>query len=99
MTDYAVAADEVGVYQKTLVADTVDKVTIDRDCERVEVYGDGTAAIYFTVDKTVPTVEGAHTYELPALPASRTVVVPTSGDTEVRLISAGTPKYSVSEDK
>jgi hypothetical protein len=96
VANHTVAADEVGAYNKQLAAATADKVTFGGDVDQVEVFGDGTAAIYFTVDKTVPVVEGAHTYELPnGLPSSRVVSVPTAGDTEVRLISAGTPHYSV----
>lgn len=99
MANYTVADDEVGAYNNQLTASAVDKVTFDDDLDQVEVFGDGSAAIYFTVDQTDPTVEGAHAYELPAgFPSSRVVTVPTAGKTEVRLISAGTPHYSVNRE-
>ena len=97
MASYAVAASEVGVHDKALVAATVDTVTFDRDCDEVEVIADGAAAVYFTVDGSAPTVAGNNTHVLPAgAVGRRRVVVPTSGDTVVKLISSGTPRYSVS---
>lgn len=97
MATYTVAAGEIGVYAKTLAANTVDTVTISRQHDPVEVWTDGTAAVYFTVDGSAPTVGGNTTYEVPAgSPAVRDgVQVPASGNTVVKLISAGTPKYSV----
>lgn len=98
MASYSVSASEHGAYAKTLVASTVDTVTFDKDVDTVEVVSDGSAAIYVTVDGSTPTVAGAATYELPAdAIAVRRIVVPTSGDTVVKLISSGTPVYSVAE--
>lgn len=97
MASYTVAASEVGVHDKALVASTADTVTIDRDCNEVEVIADGSADLYFTVDGTTPTVAGQNTHRLPTgAVGRRTVVVPTAGDTVVKLISSGTPRYSVS---
>lgn len=104
MASYAVAQAEIGVYQKTLAAATVDTVTITRDpvAERgirpgVRVWADGTAAVYFTVDGSAPTVAGNNTYELPAgSPVSMLVEGAAPGNVVVKLISAATPKYSVS---
>lgn len=94
--DHAVAANEVGVNNKTLVAATEDKVTFDRDCSTVEVVGDGTAAIYFTTDGSAPVAGANNSYELLAGGImARQEEVRTAGDTVVRLISAGTPKYNV----
>lgn len=96
MASYPVAASERAANAKTLVASTVDTVTFDRDCDEVEVLSlDGAAAIYFTVDGSTPTVGGANCDVVPATVAARTVAVPTSGDTVVKLVSAGTPVYSV----
>lgn len=97
MASYTIAVSERGAYAKTLVASTVDTVTIQRDTRSVEVTNlDGAAAIYFTVDGTTPTVAGASTYELPAVPSSREVPAPKVEDaTVVKLISSGTPSYSV----
>lgn len=98
MASYTVAADLHGAYAKTLVANTVDTVTFTDDIDRVEVTSNGAAAVYVTVDGSTPTVAGAGTFELPAGAASvRVIAVPTAGGTVVKLISAGTPVYSVAE--
>lgn len=97
MSAYAVAATEVAAYDKTLVASTVDTVTFDRDCEAVRVtFESGAASISITVNGSTPTVGGAGTYKLRAVAgASLEIPVPTAGDTVVKLISSGTPTYSV----
>lgn len=96
MASYTVAAGLVGAHAKTLVASTVDTVTFTAtDLDEVEVLSDGTAAVYFTVDGTTPTVAGDGMWEIPAARAVRTVQVPTAGATIVKLISSGTPVYSV----
>jgi hypothetical protein len=98
VASYTVAADLHGAYAKTLVASTVDTVTFTDDIDRVEITSNGAAAVYVTVDGTTPTVAGAGTFELPAGAASvREIAVPTAGGTVVKLISAGTPVYSVAE--
>jgi hypothetical protein len=98
VASYTVAADLHGAYAKTLVANTVDTVTFTDDIDRVEITSNGAAAVYVTVDGTTPTVAGAGTFELPAGAASvREIAVPTAGGTVVKLISAGTPVYSVAE--
>lgn len=99
MATYALTAGQHGAYAKTLVASTVDTVTFVDDLSHVEVYGDGTSAIYVTVDGTTPTVGGASTWELPTGAAATRTITTTdrSGATiTVKLISAGTPSYSVS---
>jgi hypothetical protein len=97
MANYTAALSAV---DKTLGASTVDTVTFDHDCERVEVLSDGAAKLYFTVDGTAPSVGGQNTYVLPAGAAnSKIVQVPTAGNTAVKLISSGTPMYSVTEEK
>ncbi len=98
MASYVVANNEVGAHAKTLVAATVDTVTFtDRDAEVVEVVNiSGADAIYFTTDGAAPIVAGNGTYFLPALTSTREVGIPTAGTTVIKLISAGTPSYSVS---
>lgn len=98
MAAYPVAAGEHGAYAKTLAASVVDTVTFAYDADYIEVWGDGTSAIYFTTDGSTPTVAGANTWELPVgVASSRAVEVGTGGGTVVKVISAGTPKYSVQE--
>ena len=87
---------DVGVYANTLVANTVDTVMFTTDALAVEVYSNGSAAIYVTVDGSTPTVGGGSTWELPALQCVRTIRLTGPGIPVVKLISAGTPIYSVS---
>lgn len=97
MAAHTVAAGQIGVYEVTLTAATVDTVTFDDDVDTVEVLShDGAAAVYFTVDGSTPTVAGKGCWMLPAAASSATVDVGTAGDTVVKLISAGTPKVSIS---
>lgn len=98
MASYSIAAGEIAAYGKTLVASTVDTVTFtSSDREMVRVYNDtGTAVIHFTVDGSTPTVNGATTYRVPAVAGAYTSAeVRTAGATVVKLISSGTPTYSV----
>lgn len=96
MASYTADSDDIGIHAKTLVAATVDTLTFDQDLEQVEIINlTGDAIIYFTVDGSTPTVAGQNTYVLPAAVGSLTLWVPTPGDTVVKLISSGTPTYSV----
>ncbi len=86
----------------TLVADTVTSVTLpDRSISVVEVTNrDGAAEIYFLVqaaDKTPvnPEVEGDDCELLPASMNSLEVNAPDPSPAVVRMISSGTPTYSV----
>ncbi len=97
MANFTVPAGHVGVHEKTLVANTVDQVTFTGiDLTEVEVLSDGTADIYvsFGADVT-PTVAGTQCYRVPEGTVSTVLTVRTSGDTVVKLISTGTPAYSV----
>lgn len=87
----------------TLVAATVDTVTLPGAVNSVEVLNrDGVAEIYFTVDGTTPTVGGDDTQVLPAtiggIEVDTSQGVADTG-TVVKLISSGTPKYTVREAK
>lgn len=102
MASYSVNAPAIGAYAKTLVASTVDTVTFDRDVNEVEVVTDGSAATYVTTDGSTPTVAGGATILVPAGVAARRIPVSSvtqaaTGGTVVKLISAGTPVYSVAE--
>lgn len=77
----------------TLTASTVSTVTLDVDYNSVEVVNvNGTAAVYFTVDGSTPTVKGAGTIVLPAAIGGVTVF---NASRAIKLISTGTPDVSV----
>ncbi|MBP2341105.1 hypothetical protein JOF41_007359 [Saccharothrix coeruleofusca] len=96
MADHTIAADEQGIHNITLTAGVVDTVTFADDVTEVEIVNmTGTAAVYFTVDGTTPTVAGRKTRLLPAAVTSVEIEPTTSGPTVVKLISPGTPTISV----
>lgn len=83
----------------TLVASTALAVTLSADYQRIEVLNvTGTAAVYFSVDGSTPTIAATGTFVVPG--AIQALVVPTpdyqnGGNTVVTLISVGTPSVSV----
>lgn len=87
-------------YHSTLVASTVDTVTLNDGEEYVTLVNrSGSAEIYATVGTSAvppatPTVGGNDTYVLPAAIGSLRVAGQI-GPTVVKLISSGTPTYSV----
>lgn len=97
MASYSVSAGAIGAHNKTLVGGTVDTVTFADDADLIEVVSDGAAALYFTLDGSTPTVWGENTYFMPASLSERTEAPGTPGGTVVKLISSGTPTYSVSQ--
>jgi hypothetical protein len=81
----------------TLESNQVTTVTLDANYRYVEVLNrSGDAEIYFTVDGPVPSVSGADCFVLPAVISVREVDSRASGITVVRLISTGTPTWTVS---
>lgn len=109
MANYTVPNGHIGAHAKTLVASTVDTVTFAlgstgtpgwaRMPKSVEIISDGAADIYVTVDGTVPAVAGTPCYRVPAFPGATVLDVRDSNPVDevvVKLISAGTPTYSVS---
>jgi hypothetical protein len=100
MANHEVKRRKVGAYAKTLSANTIDKVTFADEPPSVEVVNrDGLAAIYVTVDGSDPTIGGEGTHELPAARCSRVIPVPNKSGrpaADIKLISPGTPSYSVS---
>ena len=99
MASHAVAASEIGAHEKTLVAATVDTVTFANYTSEVEVVSDGADELYVRGDGTAPTVAGNASHFLPAGTVSSRRIKCTrqsDGTTVVKLISAGTPAYSVS---
>lgn len=96
MADYTVQPGEWGVHGITLAAADITTVHFPDDVDEIEVLShDGNAPIYFTTDGTNPSVEGRGSRVLPAAISSAQVQPPTAGPTIVKLISAGTPKVSV----
>jgi hypothetical protein len=94
VTPYSVATGAVGVHSKTLAAGIEDVVTFAGDPDTVEVLSNGAADLYVSTDGAAATVAGANTYVLPAGgPCAR--AIPSFSNSPVRLISAGTPTYSV----
>lgn len=95
MASYTIAANEIAAHDKTLVAATVDTVTFTDDVDAIEVVTDGAARLYYTVDGSTPTVGGANTRMLSAAISRAVVATPSGSPPAVKLISAGTPTYSV----
>jgi hypothetical protein len=86
------------IIHDTLEANTVATVTLSVGLQYVEVGNLGTDSvtdrIYVTVDGADPTVAGDDCYVVPANSAVD-IDSPKSGNTVVKLISAGTPDYWV----
>lgn len=79
----------------TLVADTVTAVPIDENSGTVEVMIVASPSpIYFRVDGTDPEIEGDDNEVVPA-GIGAAIVVDLPDVFDIRLKSAGTPKYSV----
>jgi hypothetical protein len=65
----------------------------------VAIYNHGTGVIYATIDGTAPTVQGADTFVVPANGEPRIFSFPQGVSSKpVKLISSGTPSYSVEYD-
>lgn len=84
-------------YHGQLTANTVDTITMSTTWDDINVINDdGTSRIDYTVDGSTPVVGGSVTGRV--LPAAICVdTCPTEYATAVviKLISAGTPKYSI----
>lgn len=108
MATYNVAYNEIGAYEKTLVANVVDTVTFQiapdkttpgwvQAPPKVEIINEGATGIYGKNDGANPTVGGANCWYIP--PMSRSTVSMRDSNPDdavpVKLISSGTPKYSV----
>lgn len=108
MADYVVPSGHVGAHAKTLTANTVDMVTFQVGSANtpgwgqmpraIEILSDGAADIYVTTDGSTPTVGGTNCWRIPALPGSTVLNTRDANPSDavvVKLISAGTPTYSV----
>ena len=99
MASYTLSSGDRGAYEKTLVASTADTVTFPQYVAEVEVLNESTTTgLYCTTDGSTPTVGGGSTFYVPPSSA-RTIKTARSSRsaTVVKVISSGTPKYSVSE--
>lgn len=94
-THTATSPDDFSFPQTKLTANVEDRLEFKTSFEEIEVTSDGVEALYFTVDGSPPKIGGAQSHRLPRVPSTRTVEVPGGGNTVVRLISEGTPTYSV----
>lgn len=77
----------------TLTADTVATVSLTSVSGAVQVVNRGDTAIFYTLDGSTPTVSGDDTLCAPPSAASRSKTG--MGSAVVKLISSGTPAYSV----
>lgn len=99
MAVYELTSGQHGAYAKTLAEGTEDAVSFEDDLQVVEVFSNGDAALYFTIDGSEPVVRGPGSWELPAGgPVSRTLTVldRSGANIVVRLVSDGSLQYSVS---
>jgi hypothetical protein len=102
MATYTLNAGEISAHDKQLVASTVDRIVFPNHRQEVEIVWDGTAKGYVRVDGSAPATSGAFSYLMPAYPCKRVITLPDVPGTgtahvasEVQIISAGTPVYSV----
>lgn len=104
MATYAATGSETAICGRTLVASTEDTVTLLGNERAVEVRywpGTGTDAIYFRVNSgssaaTLPGGSGGTPCK-ELLPGDALQIDAPGSVTQVRLISAGVAKYSVTE--
>ena len=92
MASYTVARSK----HATLVAATVDTITLERDYSQVEIVNRGTEDIWATVDGSTPVAAADDTIFV-GTGQFLVLSMPTTGagTDVVKLISAGTPSYSV----
>lgn len=98
MASHVVPDGHVGVYNKTLVAAAIDTVTFtSTDVSEVAIATDGTEDIFVKFGGGAPTVEGTDCFLVPSVAGVTRFAPRTSSATVVKLISSGTPVYSVSK--
>ena len=93
MADIAVAAGQTGSGLITLTANVISTVTFADDVQSVEVITNGNAEVWWTCDGTDPAV-GVGWY-VPAALGVDDRQPTTSGNTVVKLFSAGAPTVRV----
>lgn len=93
---YTIAADEVGAYEKLLLAATAETFTFASHATRIRIETDGAARIYYRTDGTAPVVAGANARVIPAVAGVEEITMP-AGQNAVKMISVGAPTVSVSQ--
>lgn len=96
MATYTLNPGDIGTYARVLVGGVVDTVIFPGVVTDVEIYTSGGSTIYVSLDGTDPTTGGGKTLMIPSQQGKRTLRIPNRNDaTVVKLISTGTPTYSV----
>ncbi len=98
MPDVTVATGKVAAHGIVLVANQISTVTFADNIESVDIISDGTAAVFYTIDGSDPTIAGQHCYPIPAGVLSvdnRHTLNSSSTQDRVKLISAGTPTVTI----
>lgn len=91
----------IRVYHGTLTASTVDKVDMVVGYKSVRIHNRGATEIFVSTDAANdPTVAGAEFDVVPIngsalIAVIHQLTIGSAGATEVRLISSGTPAYSI----
>lgn len=96
---HTVEKGQIGAPSQTLTPNVVDEIVFVDDLTAVELFCDGTAEVYWTVDAPAPAIGDFGAHYMPAMPAVRTEPSTAPGETVVRLISAGAVKYSVAKGR
>lgn len=95
MSAYTIESGERAVHGKQLAAGVADTVEIADGSEGLGILSDGSGDLYFSLDGTAATIEGAHCYLLPEDASSVTLAVSLAPGASVALISAAAMTYSV----
>lgn len=98
MTAYTVDVNAAkGIRAKKTVANAVDTTTFNATIGVVEIINmDGADALYVSVDGSEPVVAGDNTHVMPAAVGSMRLAVPSSGNPQVKVVSASPVTYSLS---
>lgn len=97
MATTTLAAGERSTGRITLTPAGVDIVNAPAQWSEVEVISYGQDDLFIRADGSAPAVDGKFAHVLPAgIVSTRTIPVPTSGSTQIQLISPGATKYVVS---
>lgn len=99
MASYEIATDETAEWGKVVGAATVDTITITRNREEIRVTKEdsGTDELWVTFDGSTPAANGPKSHRIRGVQYAAIVHRPRggSGTDVVKVISAGTPTYSV----